>query len=159
MLRSLQQISPTGTFSLDYSGKVIWIRQAFSDILCPQRFNVLLDRCYATTSPYPNLNTYYDLFVGWDTFVQYANTVYTVTTWRLTSLYSLYSHTACLPFPKVHTWRTNKDRAQWRVSEGAVFLWSLPICGAKKSDNIHVLPALRHPPLRGVFLQWITARK
>uniref|UniRef100_A0A3Q3WTB7 ZP domain-containing protein n=1 Tax=Mola mola TaxID=94237 RepID=A0A3Q3WTB7_MOLML len=28
------------------------------------RFNVLLDRCYATTSPYPNLNTYYDLFVG-----------------------------------------------------------------------------------------------
>nr|XP_046245247.1 zona pellucida-like domain-containing protein 1 [Scatophagus argus] len=28
------------------------------------RFNVLLDRCYATTSPYPVLNTYYDLFVG-----------------------------------------------------------------------------------------------
>ncbi|GAA6225720.1 zona pellucida-like domain-containing protein 1 [Lates japonicus] len=28
------------------------------------RFNVLLDRCYATTSPYPFLNTYYDLFVG-----------------------------------------------------------------------------------------------
>ncbi|CAK6963543.1 zona pellucida-like domain-containing protein 1 [Scomber scombrus] len=29
-----------------------------------ERFNVLLDRCYATTSPYPTLNTYYDLFVG-----------------------------------------------------------------------------------------------
>nr|XP_046244684.1 zona pellucida-like domain-containing protein 1 [Scatophagus argus] len=29
-----------------------------------ERFNVLLDRCYATTSPYPVLNTYYDLFVG-----------------------------------------------------------------------------------------------
>ncbi|XP_054460560.1 zona pellucida-like domain-containing protein 1 [Anoplopoma fimbria] len=28
------------------------------------RFNVLLDRCYATTSPYPVLNTHYDLFVG-----------------------------------------------------------------------------------------------
>ncbi|KAM7412936.1 hypothetical protein PAMA_020363 [Pampus argenteus] len=28
------------------------------------RFNVLLDRCYATTSPYPMLKTYYDLFVG-----------------------------------------------------------------------------------------------
>ncbi|KAM9359549.1 zona pellucida-like domain-containing protein 1 [Symphorus nematophorus] len=28
------------------------------------RFNVLLDRCYATTSPYPMMNTYYDLFVG-----------------------------------------------------------------------------------------------
>ncbi|XP_070826187.1 zona pellucida-like domain-containing protein 1 [Chaetodon trifascialis] len=28
------------------------------------RFNVLLDRCYATTSPYPLLMTYYDLFVG-----------------------------------------------------------------------------------------------
>ncbi|XP_038548433.1 zona pellucida-like domain-containing protein 1 [Micropterus salmoides] len=29
-----------------------------------ERFNVLLDRCYATTSPFPNLRTYYDLFVG-----------------------------------------------------------------------------------------------
>ncbi|XP_070685952.1 zona pellucida-like domain-containing protein 1 [Pempheris klunzingeri] len=28
------------------------------------RFNVLLDRCYATTSPYPVLFSYYDLFVG-----------------------------------------------------------------------------------------------
>uniref|UniRef100_A0AAZ3Q436 ZP domain-containing protein n=1 Tax=Oncorhynchus tshawytscha TaxID=74940 RepID=A0AAZ3Q436_ONCTS len=28
------------------------------------RFNVLLDRCYATTSPYPVNSTYYDLFVG-----------------------------------------------------------------------------------------------
>ncbi|KAM4567015.1 zona pellucida-like domain-containing protein 1 [Odontesthes bonariensis] len=28
------------------------------------RFNLLLDRCYATTSPYPMQNTYYDLFVG-----------------------------------------------------------------------------------------------
>ncbi|XP_029302362.1 zona pellucida-like domain-containing protein 1 [Cottoperca gobio] len=28
------------------------------------RFNVLLDRCYASTRPYPMLNTYYDLFVG-----------------------------------------------------------------------------------------------
>ncbi|XP_069390698.1 zona pellucida-like domain-containing protein 1 isoform X1 [Paralichthys olivaceus] len=28
------------------------------------RFNVLLDRCYATTSPYPSVDTYYDLFVG-----------------------------------------------------------------------------------------------
>lgn len=127
--------------------------------LCPQRFNVLLDRCYATTSPYPNLNTYYDLFVGWDTFIQYVSTVYTVTTWRLTSLYSVYSHTTCLLFPKVHTWRTNKGRAQWRVSEGTVFLWSLQICGAKKSDNFHFLPALRHPTLWGVLLQWITARK
>ncbi|XP_062391915.1 zona pellucida-like domain-containing protein 1 [Sardina pilchardus] len=27
-------------------------------------FNVLLDRCYATTSPYPVNSTYYDLFVG-----------------------------------------------------------------------------------------------
>uniref|UniRef100_UPI0037E92221 zona pellucida-like domain-containing protein 1 n=1 Tax=Semicossyphus pulcher TaxID=241346 RepID=UPI0037E92221 len=27
-------------------------------------FNVLLDRCYASTSPYPTLNTFYDLFVG-----------------------------------------------------------------------------------------------
>ncbi|TRY90418.1 hypothetical protein DNTS_018915 [Danionella cerebrum] len=28
------------------------------------KFNVLLDRCYATTSPYPTNSTYYDLFVG-----------------------------------------------------------------------------------------------
>ncbi|XP_036932983.1 zona pellucida-like domain-containing protein 1 [Acanthopagrus latus] len=28
------------------------------------RFNVLLDRCYATTSPYPTPSTFYDLFVG-----------------------------------------------------------------------------------------------
>ncbi|XP_053279285.1 zona pellucida-like domain-containing protein 1 [Pleuronectes platessa] len=28
------------------------------------RFNVLLDRCYATTEPYPATNSYYDLFVG-----------------------------------------------------------------------------------------------
>ncbi|KAK5868777.1 hypothetical protein PBY51_009759 [Eleginops maclovinus] len=28
------------------------------------RFNVMLDRCYATTNPYPMQNTYYDLFVG-----------------------------------------------------------------------------------------------
>ncbi|XP_067112959.1 zona pellucida-like domain-containing protein 1 isoform X2 [Osmerus mordax] len=28
------------------------------------RFNVLLDRCYATTSPHPVNSTYYDLFVG-----------------------------------------------------------------------------------------------
>ncbi|XP_056139685.1 zona pellucida-like domain-containing protein 1 [Lampris incognitus] len=28
------------------------------------RFNVLLDRCYATTSPFPSNSTYYDLFVG-----------------------------------------------------------------------------------------------
>ncbi|XP_072515275.1 zona pellucida-like domain-containing protein 1 [Salminus brasiliensis] len=28
------------------------------------RFNVLLDRCYATTSPFPVNTTYYDLFVG-----------------------------------------------------------------------------------------------
>ncbi|XP_056297102.1 zona pellucida-like domain-containing protein 1 [Pseudoliparis swirei] len=28
------------------------------------RFNVLLDRCYATTSPYPERTTFYDLFVG-----------------------------------------------------------------------------------------------
>uniref|UniRef100_A0A4W5NI66 Si:ch73-261i21.5 n=1 Tax=Hucho hucho TaxID=62062 RepID=A0A4W5NI66_9TELE len=28
------------------------------------RFNVLLDRCYATTNPYPVNSTYYDLFVG-----------------------------------------------------------------------------------------------
>ncbi|KAM8853365.1 zona pellucida-like domain-containing protein 1 [Synchiropus picturatus] len=27
-------------------------------------FNVLLDRCYATTSPYPTYTTFYDLFVG-----------------------------------------------------------------------------------------------
>ncbi|XP_042341960.1 zona pellucida-like domain-containing protein 1 [Plectropomus leopardus] len=29
-----------------------------------ERFNVLLVRCYATTSPYPTISTYYDLFVG-----------------------------------------------------------------------------------------------
>ncbi|XP_051540206.1 zona pellucida-like domain-containing protein 1 isoform X1 [Myxocyprinus asiaticus] len=29
-----------------------------------QRFNVLLDRCYATTSPYPVSSTSFDLFVG-----------------------------------------------------------------------------------------------
>ncbi|XP_078142545.1 zona pellucida-like domain-containing protein 1 [Centroberyx gerrardi] len=28
------------------------------------RFNVLLDRCYATTTPFPVNSTYYDLFVG-----------------------------------------------------------------------------------------------
>ncbi|KAL7399706.1 hypothetical protein ABVT39_000401 [Epinephelus coioides] len=28
------------------------------------RFNVMLDRCYASTSPYPMFNKYYDLFVG-----------------------------------------------------------------------------------------------
>ncbi|KAF7660805.1 hypothetical protein LDENG_00275010 [Lucifuga dentata] len=28
------------------------------------RFNVLLDRCYATTTPYPEMVTYYDLFVA-----------------------------------------------------------------------------------------------
>ncbi|XP_021335069.2 zona pellucida-like domain-containing protein 1 isoform X1 [Danio rerio] len=29
-----------------------------------QRFNVLLDRCYATTSPYPENSTSFDLFIG-----------------------------------------------------------------------------------------------
>ncbi|XP_048872173.1 zona pellucida-like domain-containing protein 1 [Brienomyrus brachyistius] len=29
-----------------------------------ERFNVLLDRCYATTSPFPINSSYYDLFVG-----------------------------------------------------------------------------------------------
>ncbi|KAL4608706.1 zona pellucida-like domain-containing protein 1 [Arapaima gigas] len=29
-----------------------------------ERFNVLLDRCYATTNPFPVNSTYYDLFVG-----------------------------------------------------------------------------------------------
>ncbi|KAM8977308.1 zona pellucida-like domain-containing protein 1 [Pelodytes ibericus] len=29
-----------------------------------QKFNVLLDRCYASTSPYPTNSTYYDLFIG-----------------------------------------------------------------------------------------------
>ncbi|XP_061072541.1 zona pellucida-like domain-containing protein 1 [Conger conger] len=29
-----------------------------------ERFNVLLDRCYATTSPVPSNSTHYDLFVG-----------------------------------------------------------------------------------------------
>ena len=29
------------------------------------RFNVLLDRCYATTSAFPLNSTYFDLFVGW----------------------------------------------------------------------------------------------
>lgn len=33
--------------------------------VCLCRFNVLLDRCYATTSPFPLNSTYYDLFVGW----------------------------------------------------------------------------------------------
>ncbi|XP_019729779.1 zona pellucida-like domain-containing protein 1 [Hippocampus comes] len=28
------------------------------------RFNVLLDRCYATTSPYPAFDSFYDLFIG-----------------------------------------------------------------------------------------------
>ncbi|XP_061638340.1 zona pellucida-like domain-containing protein 1 isoform X1 [Phyllopteryx taeniolatus] len=28
------------------------------------RFNVLLDRCYATTNPYPDVDSFYDLFVG-----------------------------------------------------------------------------------------------
>ncbi|XP_064207193.1 zona pellucida-like domain-containing protein 1 [Anguilla rostrata] len=29
-----------------------------------ERFNVLLDRCYATTNPFPSNSTFYDLFVG-----------------------------------------------------------------------------------------------
>ncbi|XP_053560839.1 zona pellucida-like domain-containing protein 1 [Bombina bombina] len=29
-----------------------------------EKFNVLLDRCYASTSPYPANSTYYDLFIG-----------------------------------------------------------------------------------------------
>ncbi|KAM4795919.1 zona pellucida-like domain-containing protein 1 [Rhinophrynus dorsalis] len=29
-----------------------------------EKFNVLLDRCYASTSPYPTNSTYYDLFIG-----------------------------------------------------------------------------------------------
>ncbi|MBN3301533.1 ZPLD1 protein, partial [Amia calva] len=29
-----------------------------------ERFHVLLDRCYATTSPFPSASSYYDLFVG-----------------------------------------------------------------------------------------------
>ncbi|XP_036381671.1 zona pellucida-like domain-containing protein 1 isoform X2 [Megalops cyprinoides] len=29
-----------------------------------ERFNVLLDRCYATTSPFPTNSSFYDLFVG-----------------------------------------------------------------------------------------------
>ncbi|XP_075449473.1 zona pellucida-like domain-containing protein 1 [Ascaphus truei] len=29
-----------------------------------ERFNVLLDRCYASTSPFPTNSTYYDLFIG-----------------------------------------------------------------------------------------------
>ncbi|MEQ2290969.1 hypothetical protein AMECASPLE_008556 [Ameca splendens] len=29
-----------------------------------ERFNLLLDRCYTTTTPYPTQTTYYDLFVG-----------------------------------------------------------------------------------------------
>lgn len=34
------------------------------------RFHVLLDRCYATTSPFYSTNTYYDLFVGCNRDVQ-----------------------------------------------------------------------------------------
>ncbi|XP_077579017.1 zona pellucida-like domain-containing protein 1 [Stigmatopora nigra] len=34
------------------------------------RFNVLLDRCYATTSPDPNYESYYDLFIGCDLDIQ-----------------------------------------------------------------------------------------
>ncbi|KAL2077759.1 hypothetical protein ACEWY4_027263 [Coilia grayii] len=34
------------------------------------RFNVLLDRCYATTSPFPLNSTYYDLFVGCNRDIQ-----------------------------------------------------------------------------------------
>ncbi|KAM4700773.1 zona pellucida-like domain-containing protein 1 [Discoglossus pictus] len=29
-----------------------------------EKFNVLLDRCYASTEPYPTNSTYYDLFIG-----------------------------------------------------------------------------------------------
>ncbi|XP_037836465.1 zona pellucida-like domain-containing protein 1 [Kryptolebias marmoratus] len=32
----------------------------------PEKFHVLLDRCFATTSPLPVQSTYYDLFVGCD---------------------------------------------------------------------------------------------
>uniref|UniRef100_A0A3Q2YIX0 Si:dkey-4p15.5 n=1 Tax=Hippocampus comes TaxID=109280 RepID=A0A3Q2YIX0_HIPCM len=37
-------------------------RQLLSDLF--DRFNVLLDRCYATTSPYPAFDSFYDLFIG-----------------------------------------------------------------------------------------------
>lgn len=40
-------------------------RELKKKALALRRFNVLLDRCFATTSPYPMTSTYYDLFVGW----------------------------------------------------------------------------------------------
>lgn len=57
--------------------------------VCPLRFNVLLDRCYATTSPYPKLSDYYDLFVGW---VSSTLTLYS----RL--CFHMCSHITCLLF-------------------------------------------------------------
>lgn len=42
-----------------------WLLVIFILFLNVWRFNVLLDRCYTTTSSSPNGATYYDLFAGW----------------------------------------------------------------------------------------------
>ncbi|XP_042270871.1 zona pellucida-like domain-containing protein 1 [Thunnus thynnus] len=56
-----QQILSVPQTGLNLKTKIYVAVQAIN---LTERFNVLLDRCYATTSPYPMLKTYYDLFVG-----------------------------------------------------------------------------------------------
>ncbi|XP_068172592.1 zona pellucida-like domain-containing protein 1 [Antennarius striatus] len=58
LYQNLLTIPPTG-LNLKTKIYVAVIAQNLTD-----RFNVLLDRCFATTSPYPTASTYYDLFVG-----------------------------------------------------------------------------------------------
>ncbi|XP_029700009.1 zona pellucida-like domain-containing protein 1 [Takifugu rubripes] len=56
--QQILSIPPTG---LNLKTK-IYVAVAATNLT--NRFNVLLDRCYATTSPNPNDDKYYDLFVG-----------------------------------------------------------------------------------------------
>ncbi|XP_062380207.1 zona pellucida-like domain-containing protein 1 [Sardina pilchardus] len=65
-MRLFQDVSYTSPLRVPSSGLTLKTR-IFVEVRATnltQRFNVLLDRCYATTSPFPLNSTYYDLFVG-----------------------------------------------------------------------------------------------
>ncbi|XP_041931273.1 zona pellucida-like domain-containing protein 1 [Alosa sapidissima] len=65
-MRLFQDVSYTSPLRVPSSGLSLKTR-IFVEVRATnltQRFNVLLDRCYATTSHFPLNSTYYDLFVG-----------------------------------------------------------------------------------------------
>ncbi|XP_012689783.1 zona pellucida-like domain-containing protein 1 [Clupea harengus] len=65
-MRLFQDVSYTSLLRVPESGLTLKTR-IFVEVRATnltQRFNVLLDRCYATTSAFPLNSTYFDLFVG-----------------------------------------------------------------------------------------------